>query len=322
MILYLILMLLSTKRWTQKTCKIWVEWDSKLSLITSLNKFKRQFQKTLDLPFFYDSGLCYLSNTLFFLYIRRTKYISMKPIALFIVLSLGLLFISCSDSNELKEGMIRYELSLGKAENDSLSNKKGAIDMFSEFEMNVYFKKGKTLVESNMMGGGMNFKVLYDPENQDTLVYLEMMGNKYKTKNASLSSNADNVVITNVEIYENERKDIAGYDAYKVVSSMEVDGKEMNSVAYITEEFFFDGKINTGMIQSEQALFDTEDLLGIKGTILEQMITTKSIIGSIPVRILAAEISTTIDDKVFDINDEEYNPLPTDAFSNGSFPGF
>jgi len=246
----------------------------------------------------------------------------MKPIALFIVLSLGLLFISCSDSNELKEGMIRYELSLGNAENDSLSNKKGAIDMFSEFEMNVYFKKGKTLVESNMMGGGMNFKVLYDPENQDTLVYLEMMGNKYKTKNASLSSNADNVVITDVEIFENERKDIAGYDAYKVVSSMEVDGKEMNSVAYITEEFFFDGKINTGMIQSEQALFDTEDLLGIKGTILEQMITTKSIIGSIPVRILAAEISTTIDDKVFDINDEEYNPLPTDAFSNGSFPGF
>ena len=246
----------------------------------------------------------------------------MKPIALFIVLSLGLLFISCSDSNELKEGMIRYELSLGNAENDSLSNKKGAIDMFSEFEMNVYFKKGKTLVESNMMGGGMNFKVLYDPENQDTLVYLEMMGNKYKTKNASLSSNADNVVITDVEIFENERKDIAGYDAYKVVSSMEVDGKEMNSVAYITEEFFFDGKINTGMIQSEQALFDTEDLLGIKGTILEQMITTKSIIGSIPVRILAAEISTTIDDKVFDINDEEYNPLPTDAFSNVSFPGF
>ncbi len=246
----------------------------------------------------------------------------MKPIALFIVLSLGLLFISCSDSNELKEGMIRYELSLGNAENDSLSNKKGAIDMFSEFEMNVYFKKGKTLVESNMMGGGMNFKVLYDPENQDTLVYLEMMGNKYKTKNASLSSNADNVVITDVEIFENERKDIAGYDAYKVVSSMEVDGKEMNSVAYITEEFFFDGKINTGMIQSEQALFDTEDLLGIKGTILEQMITTKSIIGSIPVRILAAEIATTIDDKVFDINDEEYNPLPTDAFSNGNFPGF
>jgi len=246
----------------------------------------------------------------------------MKPIALFIVLSLGLLFISCSDSNELKEGMIRYELSLGNAENDSLSNKKGAIDMFSEFEMNVYFKKGKTLVESNMMGGGMNFKVLYDPENQDTLVYLEMMGNKYKTKNASLSSNADNVVITNVEIFENERKDIAGYDAYKVVSSMEVDGKEMNSVAYITEEFFFDGKINTGMIQSEQALFDTEDLLGIKGTILEQMITTKSIIGSIPVRILAAEIATTIDDKVFNINDEEYNPLPTDAFSNGNFPGF
>jgi len=246
----------------------------------------------------------------------------MKPIALFIVLSLGLLFISCSDSNELKEGMIRYELSLGNAENDSLSNKKGAIDMFSEFEMNVYFKKGKTLVESNMMGGGMNFKVLYDPENQDTLVYLEMMGNKYKTKNASLSSNADNVVITDVEIFENERKDIAGYDAYKVVSSMEVDGKEMNSVAYITEEFFFDGKINTGMIQSEQALFDTEDLLGIKGTILEQMITTKSIIGSIPVRILAAEIATTIDDKVFNINDEEYNPLPTDAFSNGNFPGF
>lgn len=246
----------------------------------------------------------------------------MKPIALFIVLSLSLLFISCSDSNELKEGMIRYELSLGNAENDSLSNKKGAIDMFSEFEMNVYFKKGKTLVESNMMGGGMNFKVLYDPENQDTLVYLEMMGNKYKTKNASLSSNADNVVITDVEIFENERKDIAGYDAYKVVSSMEVDGKEMNSVAYITEEFFFDGKINTGMIQSEQALFDTEDLLGIKGTILEQMITTKSIIGSIPVRILAAEIATTIDDKVFDINDEEYNPLPTDAFSNGNFPGF
>jgi len=246
----------------------------------------------------------------------------MKPIALFIVLSLGLLFISCSDSNELKEGMIRYELSLGNAENDSLSNKKGAIDMFSEFEMNVYFKKGKTLVESNMMGGGMNFKVLYDPENQDTLVYLEMMGNKYKTKNASLSSNADNVVITDVEIFENERKDIAGYDAYKVVRSMKVDGKEMNSVAYITEEFFFDGKINTGMIQSEQALFDTEDLLGIKGTILEQMITTKSIIGSIPVRILAAEIATTIDDKVFDINDEEYNPLPTDAFSNGNFPGF
>jgi len=246
----------------------------------------------------------------------------MKPIALFIVLSLGLLFISCSDSNELKEGMIRYELSLGNAENDSLSNKKGAIDMFSEFEMNVYFKKGKTLVESNMMGGGMNFKVLYDPENQDTLVYLEMMGNKYKTKNASLSSNADNVVITDVEIFENERKDIAGYDAYKVVSSMKVDGKEMNSVAYITEEFFFDGKINTGMIQSEQALFDTEDLLGIKGTILEQMITTKSIIGSIPVRILAAEIATTIDDKVFNINDEEYNPLPTDAFSNGNFPGF
>ncbi|HKK60930.1 MAG TPA: hypothetical protein VJ951_00120 [Bacteroidales bacterium] len=218
--------------------------------------------------------------------------------------------------------MIRYDLSLGNTEKDSLSDKKGSIDMLTDFEMSIYFKNGKTLVESSMMGGGLKYKVINGSAGQDTMIYVEMMGEKYKVKNVNFNSSPKNLVITDVEIFENDRKVIAGYDVYKVVATMDLDGKAINSVAYITEDFYFDGKINEELMQAEQFLFHTEDLLGIKGTTLEQIVTSKSIMGSIPMRMVATEITNSIDKNVFEINGDEYNPMPLKDFGKANLPGF
>lgn len=245
----------------------------------------------------------------------------MKQITLFILLSLGLLFISCSDSNEINEGMIRYELSMGSTDKDTLAERKNTFDLFTDMKMNIYFKDGKTLVESSMMEDAMKFKMLNDPEKQDSLIYIDMMGKKFKSpKDFNRSSNVDDVEISNVETFENDRKVIAGYDAYRIEITMNVKGKDLKSTAYVTEEFYFDGKVNENMIQNQNFLIQTKDLMDIKGTVLEQTITSNSMFGSMIMT--ATEVSTSVDDSVFEINQDEYKSMPMDAFSKANFPGF
>lgn len=245
----------------------------------------------------------------------------MKQIALFILLTLGLLFISCSDSNELNEGMIRYELTMGNGDKDTLAERKNTFDLFTDMKMNIYFKDGKTLVESSMMEDAMKFKMLNDPEKQDSLIFIDMMGKKFKSpKDFNRSSNVDDVEISNVETFENDRKVIAGYDAYRIEITMNVKGEDLESTAYVTEEFYFDGKVNENMIQNQNFLIQTKDLMDIKGTVLEQTITSNSMFGSMIMT--ATEVSTTVDDSVFEINQDEYKSMPMDAFSKANFPGF
>lgn len=245
----------------------------------------------------------------------------MKQIALFTLLTFGLLFISCSVSNEINEGMIRYELSMGgSTDKDTLAERKNTFDLFTDMKMNIYFKDGKTLVESSMMEDAMKFKMLNDPEKQDSLIYIDMMGKKFKSKDVNRNLNLDEVEISNVETFENDRKVIAGYDAYRIEITMNVKGKDLESTAYVTEEFYFDGKVNENMIQNQNFLIQTKNLMDIKGTVLEQTITSNSMFGSMIMT--ATEVSTSVDDSVFEINQDDYKSMPMDAFSKANFPGF
>ena len=241
----------------------------------------------------------------------------MRPLNLFILLMLSLLLYSCGEETAMKEGSIHYELSIetNNETEDTLTAKSAESPFFGGYKIKVYMKDGKTLVNFNMMGGAVRMNSIITEQSDSVNMYVETMGQKFKVKYGVNSFANKGAEIVNVELIKDDRKTIAGYDTYRADVNMILDGQNIKSTVYITEEFYLAGNANKGMLNMEELMINTDKLNGVKGTILEQTINIAgSLLGEFTMK--ATEISTTVNDSIFEINEEEYTEITEETFKN------
>lgn len=242
----------------------------------------------------------------------------MRTFNLFIVLMLGLLLYSCGDKAAIKEGSIHYELNVetnNETGDTTASKKVTGSPFFSGYKINVYMKPGITLVNFNIMDGAVSMNSIITEESDSVNMYVETMGQKYKVKYGGNSFANEEAKIIKVELFKDDRKTIAGYDTYRADVDMTLDGKNIKSTVYITEDFYLVANANKGMLNMEELMINTDKLNGIKGTILEQKINIDgSLLGEFTMK--ATEISTTVNDSIFEMNEEEYTEITEETFKN------
>jgi len=247
----------------------------------------------------------------------------MRTFNLFIVSMLSLLLYSCTGNAEMKEGSIHYELNVetnNETGDTTASKKVTGFPFFSGYKINVYMKPGKTLVNFNIMDGAVSMNSIITEESDSVNMYVETMGQKYKVKYGGDSFANEEAKIVNVELFKDDRKTIAGYDTYRADVDMTIDGKNIKSTVYIAEDLRLVRNSNKGMANMKELMINADRLNGIKGTILEQKINIDaSLLGEFTMK--ATEISTDVNDSIFDINEEEYTVITEETFKNlgGSF---
>jgi hypothetical protein len=231
---------------------------------------------------------------------------------------LSLLLYCCGDNAAIKKGSIHYELNV-ETKNDTgdttRSKKVTGSPFFGGYKINVYMKSGKTLVNFNIMDGAVIMSSIITEESDSVNMYVETMGQKYKVKYGGNSFTNEEVKIINVELFKDDRKTIAGYDTYRADVDMTIDGKNINSTVYITEDLRLFRNSNKGMANMKELIINADRLNGIKGTILEQKINIGgSLLGEFTMK--ATEISTEVNESIFDINEEEYTVITEETFKN------
>jgi len=230
----------------------------------------------------------------------------MKPINLIALLSFLLVTTtSLVAQKTFSEGSVAFELSDISSDNPQVA---GQLDMMKGSKMTIYIKDGKRMTSMNMMNGMMQQNMILNPKKDSMLMLMDMMGRKIKV-NMPVDKPDPDKVETSIEYFEDDRKTIAGYDTYKAVLTTKTEGTEMSMVAYITEDYKFDGN----MIQNMEGAQE------LRGMPLEYTIEQPQI----SMTFTANEVKTSVDSSVFEFDTSDYEVMSAEDMQNmGGGMGF
>ena len=151
------------------------------------------------------------------------------------------LFNSVLMSQPLAEGRIVYDIKVSKETDPQIAS------MIPK-EAFLWFKKGKSRFEMNMLMGTKNITIS-DEVAKKTVVLMDFLGNKYAHTSTFEEPNAEakklktEAKVTNT----NETKIIAGYKCTKYIVEMaDKSGKKSQFEIWITKELAFSGKGQEG----------------------------------------------------------------------------
>jgi len=168
----------------------------------------------------------------------------MRNLKLLFILLLSVSASSLVAQEELKEATLTYEITDISSDDPNVNQQ---LAMMKGSTMSIMLMEGQQLTEMSMMNDMIKQKMLMDVETGNMDMYMDAMGQKFKVNVPSQDSENAEEAETNIEYFKDDRKQIAGYDAYKAIISTEQEGKSMKLTTYITEDLKFDGDIIRNM---------------------------------------------------------------------------
>lgn len=202
------------------------------------------------------------------------------------------------------EGSVKFEITDLSSDNPQVA---GQLEMMKGSKMTIYVKGDQQLTSMNMMNGMVQQNMILDKENNNMLMLMDMMGRKIKVEMPVDENEAEDVDV-DIEYFEDDRKEIAGYDTYRAVMITKTDGQEVRLETYITDEFEFDGQMIQNAPGSKQ----------LRGMPLEFTVSQPEI----SMTFTAQEVLMAVDDAVFDIDPSGYEEMDPEDLQNMGGMGF
>ncbi len=211
-----------------------------------------------------------------------------------LIVALLFLFSNCdtpTSQSEFTVGHVEWQLIDFKLEEGFPGAEMGG-DMLENSTISMFFNDYKELMIMDMMGGFSVTKVLFDRENDQVTSYLHSMGEKMMLK---VESPEDNQAHFNIEVDESDRRDILGFDSYKVKMSIEMEGRAPQKMeAYITEK-----------IKPRSSFIQPAHKNPLKGIPLQLTVGDQNM----QMTFEAVAFNEEFDESVFDIDESEYQEM-------------
>ena len=210
---------------------------------------------------------------------------------LFLFLAFSLNAVSAQDA--LTKGTIKYEITDASSDNPQVQSQLGMLEGSS---LTVFIMEEAQLTKMNMMNGMVQQRILMNKDSESMEMYMDAMGRKIMTKmDVSESDKPEETSITNIEYFPDDRKEIAGYNAYKAVITNKVGEQTMEMTTYITEDLKFDANIIRNIDGTDQ----------LKGLPLEYTIN----VPQMSMTYTAKEVSKEVDSSEFDFDKTGYEEM-------------
>lgn len=221
------------------------------------------------------------------------------------------LFISSfsirSASAQMEQGTIMIELTEVGSDNAQMA---AQLEMLKGSELNIHFTKEKSLVSTVMLGGMSVTNKLTDTKSGQSQTFMDMMGNKFLIEDDGKKPTdpeiAEAMKGMKIEYDKNETKEILGYECYKATITGFEQGVKMD--LYVTPDL----KVNSDMIN------------GLEGVELEGFPLEFTMdVSSMNMTYVAQSISKEVDTSVFEIDEEGYQKMTLEEFTEkmGSMGG-
>lgn len=219
------------------------------------------------------------------------------------ILMLFFSFMTNSAYSQLSEGHVKMEIT------DIVSSDpqvQAMADMMKGSTQEMYFTKEKGLMVMNMMGGMLKMTTLTNLTDKSGQMLYEGMGAKYlipfsaEESELRAQENEEKMGKMNFEYDETDKKEIVGYNCYKVKISSD-DMAEFKLEAYITDEIDTDLSVLQG-VEGEE----------LKGYPLEYIIDA----GQFKMVYSATAINKTFDKEIFNINTKGAKEMSMEEFMN------
>jgi len=194
-------------------------------------------------------------------------------------------------SAHAQEGTLILEISEASGEGQAAQ----IAEMMKGTQTEVHFQGDKSLVKLNMMGGMVNVNMLTSgEESMDMLI--DAMGQKMWVNQGAdeLKKTKFDAPEMDVTYDESDRKEIAGFDCYKMTAVVDAEQGEQTITAYVTEDIKIDAPVMRGI-----------DMTQFKGFPLEYSMEA----GPMTMTITTKEYKKTVDASVFEINTAGYQKL-------------
>jgi len=142
-----------------------------------------------------------------------------------------------STVNAQNEGHITFEITDVTSDNPQVA---AQMEMMKGSVTEVYYKGDQSLTNMNMMGGMININIIVEGKDQGSKMAMDMMGQKMlipisKAEMDKAKAESDNPLAElDIQYDENDTKQIAGLDCYKVVATS-IANPDMKIEAYITD---------------------------------------------------------------------------------------
>jgi len=233
----------------------------------------------------------------------NTTFMQNFRLLFFLLLSLSVSTLTAQQ--ELAKGTLTYEITDISSDDPGVSQQ---MEMMKGSTMRIFLTGGQQLTKMNMMDGMVQQKMLMNMETGDMEMYMDAMGQKMKV-NVPSSQQEKSDAEVDVEYFPDDRKQIAGYDAYKAVIRSEAEGKSMELTAYITEDLTFSGEVLRNTPGADQ----------LKGLPLEYSVSQPKV----AMTFTATEVSPEVDESVFEFDKSGYKEMsPEQLEQMGGGMGF
>jgi hypothetical protein len=215
----------------------------------------------------------------------------MRNLKLALILLLSVSVSALFAQKEMKEGTLTYEITDISSDDPAMNQQ---LAMMKGTTMNIILAKDQQMTEMNMMNGMVKQKMLMNLETKEMNMYMDAMGQKMKV-NIPAPEETEATPETSIEYFKDDRKKIAGYDAYKAIISTEAEGQTIRLTTYVTEELTFDGSIIRNMPGTDK----------LKGMPLEYTVSQPQM----SMTFTATKISPEVDASAFEFDKSGYKEM-------------
>jgi hypothetical protein len=174
-----------------------------------------------------------------------------------------------------------------------------AVDMLKGSTTSLYFTPEKELLVMDMMGGMMLTRTYTDLSNDKVITLMDMMGQKFKVDMGSFSEINDSEDNVQLIVDKEDRKNILGYDCFKVTLVAQEEGMSMAMETYVTDRI----QTNSSVVQGMQTNV-------MPGTILYMSINAQGV----KMVTQAKSFDAKFDQSVFNIDMTGYQEMDLETF--------
>ncbi|TVQ51351.1 MAG: hypothetical protein EA362_00455 [Saprospirales bacterium] len=174
-----------------------------------------------------------------------------------------------------------------------------AMDMLKGSTTSIYFTPEKEMTVMDMMGGMMLTRTLTNIKDDNIFTFMDMMGQRFKVNMGSFSEISEQEENVQIIVDKNDRKNILGFDCYKVTIVSSEGGVSMSMETYVTEDI----RTNSSVVQGMQSNV-------MPGTIMKMSINTQGI----KMVTKAKSFNPDFDKSVFDFDQSGYQEMDLETF--------
>jgi hypothetical protein len=215
----------------------------------------------------------------------------MRNLRLLFILLLSVSASSLVAQEKLEQATLTYEITDISSDDPAVNQQ---LAMMKGSTMSILLKEDQQLTEMSMMNDMIKQKMLMDVETGNMDMYMDAMGQKFKV-NVPSTKTEDAEIESNIEYFKDDRKQIAGYEAYKAIISTKQGDQTMRLTTYITEDLVFNGNIIRNMPGTDQ----------LKGMPLEYTVNQPKM----SMTFTATKVSSEVDASAFEFDTSGYREM-------------